>query len=411
MDQHNPVYAFDDQEESLVKDRSNTTRAMSRGREADKNTSRGLQRNTAHEPTTLVINSERKSKRTYFLTIVAAVFLFLLALSLVAVVVYAPLANNLSKESKDLQAEFQKLKLQVNQSQQEIHISINNRNLNTESEIHQLMVYQEGNSSQLTAHTAAYDAFQDTVNEQLSSLQLVVNSVNHVQHLTTTQLSEVQSSIDTLRSMLNISTSQLNSLRTTWDSHSTAMAQLNSLQTVVNGLNTVQHSTTSHLNSLQSSVNTITDRVNSPVNLYQNCTEETRSCTISTSSSSNYYWRYCTTPSLAINSTVSSPSVITIVYNCVIQPCMYKHTYIYSGTSLNGPPLNSGHRLYNGQKLRSGIHSYTCSTYKPPLHVVLRWCTCYIGVPLYTVTILLWLYSWLHVLFHTHRGCTQRHEM
>ena len=226
MDQHNPVYAFDDQEESLVKDRSNRAGPMSRERETNDNTQRGLQRNTAHdhEPTTLVINSERKSKKTYFITIIVAVFLFLLALALIAVVVYAPLANNLNKESSDFQAEFQRLKLQINQSQVEIHMSINSLKLDMHDKIRQLKLYQEGNATQLNALTATHAAFQDTVNNRLTGLQSVVNSVNGVQHTTTTQLHEVQSSMDTLRSWLNNATSQLNSLRSTWNSHVAAMA-------------------------------------------------------------------------------------------------------------------------------------------------------------------------------------------
>ena len=63
---------------------------------------------------------------------------------------------------------------------------------------------------------------------------------------------------------------------------------------------------TSDLSSLQSSVDTLTTRVNSPVNLYKDCTQETRSCDIEPSSESDVrYWRYCPTDFLPINITVS----------------------------------------------------------------------------------------------------------
>ena len=86
-----------------------------------------------------------------------------------------------------------------------------------------------------------------------------------------------------------------------------------SLQTQVEQMITEYHQTrllevtnnlTSELNSLQSSVDTLTTQVNSPVNLYQNCTEETRTCDIEPTSDVRY-WRYCPTDFLLINITVS----------------------------------------------------------------------------------------------------------
>ena len=95
--------------------------------------------------------------------------------------------------------------------------------------------------------------------------------------------------------------------------HNTAMTQLSSLQSSMNTLNAYKSTSTSELSSLQSSVNTLTTRVNSPVNLYQNCSQETRSCTNSASGST--YAKYCTTPPLHINITVS------ILYLIYIHTC------------------------------------------------------------------------------------------
>ncbi len=43
------------------------------------------------------------------------------------------------------------------------------------------------------------------------------------------------------------------------------------------------------IDSLQSSVNSLTTRVNSPVNLYQNCIQETESCTIGSKTTGTYW--------------------------------------------------------------------------------------------------------------------------
>ncbi len=81
------------------------------------------------------------------------------------------------------------------------------------------------------------------------------------------------------------------------------MTQLNSLQSSVSSLNTTNGVTMTQLNNTQSSVNSLTTRVNSQVNLYQNCTQETQSCTSAQSGSA--YRRFCTTSFLPVNKSVS----------------------------------------------------------------------------------------------------------
>ena len=93
--------------------------------------------------------------------------------------------------------------------------------------------------------------------------------------------------------------------------------QVNDLQSIQNGIqlslantntqvNSLQRSTTSQLSSLQSSVNTLTTRVNSPVNLYQNCIEETMSCDVTVpDTSTDIYVDSCDTPPLPINKAVA----------------------------------------------------------------------------------------------------------
>lgn len=301
MDEDNSVYSYDCQEMSLVKEKA--SRGVTAVREVDKNLPRQVQGNSNH---TIIRahTSELKTKKTYFITIFAATFLFLLALALIAVVVYTPLASSLNKEGSELMTEVQTLKLQMNHSHVELNAKIEN-----------LRKTQEGNGTRLHNLADEIHAFQQSVNEKLNSLQLVVNSVNHVQHITSEGLSNVQTAMDTLTSSLNMTASQLSHLHSSLAGHSTVTTQIASLQTVMNGLNTVQHNITSHVINLQYSVDSLTRRVQAPVTPFQNCTKETASCTMYSSSYSRYYIN-CLTPYLAINVTVSCCN-INYIYNHV----------------------------------------------------------------------------------------------
>ena len=97
--------------------------------------------------------------------------------------------------------------------------------------------------------------------------------------------------------------------------NTTTMTQLSSLQSSVNTLSIAKNTTMAQLSSVQSSMNILTTRVNSPVNLYQNCIQETRSCTNSASGST--YAKYCYTSTLHINITVSIVHYILVyIYTC-----------------------------------------------------------------------------------------------
>ncbi len=82
------------------------------------------------------------------------------------------------------------------------------------------------------------------------------------------------------------------------------IAVTDSLQSSVSSLNTANEATTTQLNSLQSSMSSLTTRVNSPVNLYQNCIQETRSCTIGPRTT-DIYWAWCYTDYQPISKAVS----------------------------------------------------------------------------------------------------------
>ncbi len=143
---------------------------------------------------------------------------------------------------------------------------------------------------------------------QLNSLQSSVSSLNTANGATTTQLNSLQSSVSSLNTANGATTTQLNSLQSSVTSLNTAngatTTQLNSLQSSVSSLNTANGATTTQLNSLQSSVNSLTTQVNSPVNLYQNCIQETESCTIGPRTTDTY-WAQCYTDYAPISKAVS----------------------------------------------------------------------------------------------------------
>ena len=193
------------------------------GGRANPNRYQGVEQ-TVSDTSTTVKNAEpkRKKAKSIFLVIAAAVLLSLLTLSLVAVVVYSPLARSSSQDNvASLQMKIQQLERQVEKLQ-----VIEGTNITVE----QLIVLQQSQ----------------------------------------------QNRIDQL---MNFETS--------------ATSQLISVQSLLQTTSQVQTNTVDELSTLRT------------VNLYENCIEETRTCTIP-QSSSTYYWRSCSTSGLLINRSVST---------------------------------------------------------------------------------------------------------
>ena len=152
-------------------------------------------------------------------------------------------------------------------------------------------------------------ASKSKVDDELSHLSSTVKSnfrqlLTDFQHLENEVVLNNSRKIDGVYSEVNAVTDRLQSSVSSLNTANGATTtQLNSLQSSVSSLNAANGATTTQLNSLQTSVNSLTTRVNSPVNLYQNCIQETGSCT-------NYergsvYWTYCITPTLPVNKSVS----------------------------------------------------------------------------------------------------------
>ena len=136
----------------------------------------------------------------------------------------------------------------------------------------------------ITAAVAgAVVATQDSSNALLS---------HHIQEIRSKQnVSSIELQILKMESKLNSFQSSLDTFNT---ANSETRSELNHLQLSVNALNITDNVFMTQLNSLQSSVNSLTTRVNSPVNLYQNCIQETRNCTIGPRTT-NTYWTWCET--------------------------------------------------------------------------------------------------------------------
>ena len=112
--------------------------------------------------------------------------------------------------------------------------------------------------------------------------------------------------ITTLQSRVQLQGSPLTN--TDQESLTQINEQLDSLQNVVNVLNAAVHNITTDVNSLQSAVDTLNTttmiQFSGDTHLYENCIQENRSCQISQISSGTYS-KACNTASLLINSTVS----------------------------------------------------------------------------------------------------------
>ena len=140
---------------------------------------------------------------------------------------------------------------------------------------------------------------------------------------------ETDSFMENMAQLVNL-LSSINALNITANDF---MAALNSLQSSVSSLNTTNAATMTQLNSLQSLVSSLTTRVNSPVNLYQNCIQETRSCTIGPRAIDTY-WTWCQTAFEPITKTVS-----------LFWACM--HAWMYVQYPISEVPVRIAIELYN----------------------------------------------------------------
>ena len=109
------------------------------------------------------------------------------------------------------------------------------------------------------------------------------------------QVGNLQFKVQQLVNQLNQTLTELNNVQKD-------LTQTSNLQMSIDAL--TNSSAVTQLSSLQSSVDTLTTRVNSPVNLYQNCRADKQTCTIDPASYPRYWARCSTQPGLPSNVTV-----------------------------------------------------------------------------------------------------------
>ena len=200
-----------------------------------------------------------------------------LAIAMVAAIAlsaYALVSSNQGMDS--LMKENQELKMQLNKTKEASETKIANLNRD-------LTRIETDGLNTLTATNNATMALLNSIQSSVSTLEGVLSGLGPGQ--VSADISSLQSSVSSLNTANGATRTQLNSIRSS-----------------VSSLNTANGATTTQLNSLQSSVRSLTTRVNSPVNLYQNCIQETRSFT--GTPLGNTYWKKSYSPSLPVNKTV-----------------------------------------------------------------------------------------------------------
>ena len=128
------------------------------------------------------------------------------------------------------------------------------------------------------------------------------------------QISSLQNSVS---SGINSVRSEVRDLQVTASRNSSMLAaRIDAVRNQVTGIQQVTSSTISSVNgvnstllSVQSQLHTFMTTVNSqlttPINLYQNCYQDTESCTVEVGAAQEYYKPWCHTPWQSVNVTVS----------------------------------------------------------------------------------------------------------
>ena len=129
---------------------------------------------------------------------------------------------------------------------------------------------------------------------QLQTLQLEIDSLREKLNVTL-HTSELFSNTSMYSSQLQLQITELNKANQNVSQFTTNVSErVNNLYAAMNSLDTdtqnnvtqianqvaiVQETTTPQLSSLQSSINNLDARISSPINIYENCTEESTNCT------------------------------------------------------------------------------------------------------------------------------------
>ena len=290
------------------------------------------------------VTKERKRLRsTILIVLTSTILLCLLVVSLVAVILYSPQVRTSSESAmENLLSRIQRLEAQLETKQTPNQ---------TQAALSSLQEQQE--------------SFEATLTSQFKNVQNLVQSMSSVQSNSASTLTQLRE--DFQDNLLLSPLHNLTVVQATVDQLSTSVitltSQLVSVQNLIQGITSVQNNFRQDLNRLRS------------VDLYRGCTQNTRTCTMTTGSS-NYYWRSCTASSIYINPTVSYlcmwfkltflncaqySSQDTQYYTVDIR-CDYSTNYGYIESSTLYKNVNNYYSCYCDVTRLSGSTSSTHST-------------------------------------------------
>ena len=133
------------------------------------------------------------------------------------------------------------------------------------------------------AQERGVDLFRANMSELVSHVQNDVSSISDAQDCLSEKISSLQHNISLLGSQLNV-------IRNGMQHASSTSQDTTSLS--------------NRLSQLENRHDTLSNQIHHPVNLYENCIEETASCSIDPDHSHTDYWRDCRTNSLPLHKEV-----------------------------------------------------------------------------------------------------------
>ena len=173
-------------------------------------------------------------------------------------------------------------------------------------QLYQIYQATQNNIIQLNTEISLFNEQLANLRDMVKALKIGVSSdvVILLSDVGTLKNNEKETKANLSQLAETVST-QLSSVRYAMDvTNNNTWTKIKTVQSSVDTLNTDRNTTTFQLSSLQSSVDTLNTRVNSPVNLYQDCIQETKSCR-KPAALTPIYHTSCATDYLPMNVTVS----------------------------------------------------------------------------------------------------------
>ena len=277
----------------------------------------GVGKSTNSAPTSLADVAATKKCLTIMGLLLAVFLMVSLAAITIAAVAYYKSSGQMqgeSSQSKGIQSELGvNYSALVNIVSSELQHFLN-ESASTDNPLTQMLIMSlsrkvEVFQANLTQLGELHNAVSRNISSLRSDLVTVRNQVTSLQQTSNTAINSVRTEV---RNLQNIASRNSSTLMTDLDA---VNSQVTNLEETTSGdissirmdVSTLQSAASRNSSSIQTQLNTFTISVNSrlatPVNLYQNCRQDTESCTLT--HGNEYYKPYCHTSWLSINVTVS----------------------------------------------------------------------------------------------------------